>query len=413
MARVMEVAARLRRLNRRHRRRAVARLLLRVAERAPGWGRLPYWLRLHAGGLAAPGQVWGALPADASHVVLIASHELTASGAPRLAFEVASACIARGWGVIVVAGEDGAFRAPLVKAGAVVIATPTALSRRSPVFALAPLADALVCNTLVTLGLVRRRPPVPTIRYLHETGLIDEMGRDADIGEAVTAADARWASSPMVARAISRFGRSATVMGGTGDPPPAVAPLPRRAPLEAVVLGGFEPRKGQLALAQAYAALPAAARARLRIGFHGRVVNPAYHAAFRAALVPGLVDGGLLSTDAARRVVAAADAAIVPSSDEPLSLVAVDAMAAARVVLCSRACGIADYLVDGESGFVGADGTPAALADLLRRALDDTGRWTAIGAMGRAIWATEFAPEVYAARVTDAIASAMRPVALR
>ena len=400
------------RLSGAHRRRAPLRALLSVVRHMPGWSRLPYALRLHASGVAAPGEVWGTLPDTATRTVLIASHELTASGAPRLAVEVARACLARGWGVIVVTGEDGAFRRPLVELGAVVIATPTALSRRSPVFALAPHADALVCNTLVTLGLARRRPPVPTAWYLHETGLIDEIGRDAEIAEAVAAVDQLWASSPLVARAIGRFGREAVVVGGTGDPPPSTAPLPRRVPLEAVVLGGFEPRKGQLALAQAYTALPVEQRARLRITFHGRVVDPDYHAAVRAALVPGLADGGLLRSDAAARAVADADAAIVPSADEPLSLVAVDAMAAGRVVLCSRACGIADYLDDGVSGFVGADGSPDALMELLTRALANSDCWPAIGEAGRAVWAAEFAPDVYAARVADGIAAMMRPVAL-
>ena len=413
MGAAMEAATHLRAIDRRHRRRGPLRRLLAAAMRIPGWNKLPYWARLHAEGFAAPGRIWGSLPTDAARVVLIASHELTASGAPRLAVEVARACIAKGWGVIVVTGADGAFRAPLVEAGAVVIATPTALSRRSPVFALAPHADALVCNTLVTLGLVRRRPPVPTIWYIHETGLIDEIGRDAEIGAAATAADALWASSPMVARAIGRFGRAATVIGGTGDPAPPIASTHERMPRQAVVLGGFEPRKGQLALAQAYAALPEQYRARLQITFHGRIVDPAYHAAFRGLLVPGLVDGGLLPTDAAARAVADADATIVPSSDEPLSLVAVDAMAAGRVVLCSRACGIADYLADGVSGFVGVDGSPISLAELMKRALDHGDRWPAIGAAGRAIWASEFSPDVYAARVTDAIALPLRPVALR
>jgi len=102
----------------------------------------------------------------------------------------------------------------------------------------------------------------------------------------------------------------------------------------------------------------------------------------------------------------------VPSADEPLSLVAVDAMAAGRVVLCSRACGIADYLDDGVSGFVGADGSPDALLELLTRALANSDCWPAIGEAGRAVWAAEFAPDVYAARVADGIAAMMRPVAL-
>lgn len=408
----MNAATVVTRLRGAHRRRAPLRTLLSAVAHAPGWSRLPYALRLHASGFAAPAEVWGTLPETATRIVLIASHDLSASGAPRLAVEVARACLARGWGVIVVAGEDGAFRRPLVEAGAVVIATPTALSRRSPVFALAPHADALVCNTLVTLGIARRRPPVPTAWYLHETGLIDEIGRDAEIAEAVAAVDLLWASSPLVARAIGRFGREAAVVGGTGNPPPTTATLVPRTPLEAVVLGGFEPRKGQLALAQAYAALPPEQRARLRITFHGRVVDPDYHAAVYAALVPGLIDGGLLTPDAASRAAADADAAIVPSSDEPLSLVAVDALAAGRVVLCSRACGIADYLQDGVDGFVGGDGSPPALTELLARALASSERWPAIGEAGRAVWAAEFAPDVYAARVADGLAAIMRPVAL-
>ena len=90
---------------------------------------------------------------------------------------------------------------------------------------------------------------------------------------------------------------------------------------------------------------------------------------------------------------------MIPSRDEPLSIVACDALGTGRVVLCSRAVGIADYLQDGVNGFVADSAEPAMLAVLLQRAVARRADWSGIGEAGKAVFATNFSLEVFRSRL--------------
>jgi glycosyltransferase involved in cell wall biosynthesis len=75
---------------------------------------------------------------------------------------------------------------------------------------------------------------------------------------------------------------------------------------------------------------------------------------------------------------------LVPSAwAEPFGLVAVEAMQAGRPVIASAAGGLADIVVDGETGLLTPPGDPAALAAALRRLLADEALREAMGEAGR------------------------------
>jgi len=79
-----------------------------------------------------------------------------------------------------------------------------------------------------------------------------------------------------------------------------------------------------------------------------------------------------------------ADICVVPSLwPEPFGMVAVEAMASGRPVVASRIGGLADSVVDGETGFLIPPGEPAALADKLRLLLDDAELRAEMGRRGR------------------------------
>jgi len=88
---------------------------------------------------------------------------------------------------------------------------------------------------------------------------------------------------------------------------------------------------------------------------------------------------------------AACDLVVVPSSaPEGLSFAAVEAMAEGRPVVATRAGGLAEVVVDGETGIVVAPGEAAALAAGIRRLLENPRLAENFGAAGRRRAEAEF-----------------------
>lgn len=128
----------------------------------------------------------------------------------------------------------------------------------------------------------------------------------------------------------------------------AVAEVGREEPaLRAVFAGGDTPlhATGEGSVRQALqAALPAAARAQLR--FHGNL------------------DAAALQALRAR-----CGLAVVPSRWENFPYSCMEAMASGLPVIVSPQGGMREMVVDGESGWIAPQGSPAGLAEALRRAL--------------------------------------------
>ncbi|MSU75693.1 MAG: glycosyltransferase, partial [Candidatus Magasanikbacteria bacterium] len=66
-----------------------------------------------------------------------------------------------------------------------------------------------------------------------------------------------------------------------------------------------------------------------------------------------------------KAILAAHDILLVPSRFEGLGIVAVEALAAGRIVIASHVGGLPEVVRDGESGLIFSPVTPAALAERL------------------------------------------------
>ncbi len=92
------------------------------------------------------------------------------------------------------------------------------------------------------------------------------------------------------------------------------------------------------------------------------------------------------------RLYAEAELCVVPSVwDEPWGLVALEAMASERPVCAARVGGLAEIVVDNETGLLFERGNAQALASALDRLLDDAALRRRMGAAGRARVLSEYA----------------------
>jgi glycosyltransferase involved in cell wall biosynthesis len=99
-----------------------------------------------------------------------------------------------------------------------------------------------------------------------------------------------------------------------------------------------------------------------------------------------------------------ADLFTLASDAEGLGLVLLEAMAAAKPVVITRAGGMPELVRHGETGLVVRPGDPEALAEALTDLVEDAGRRRAMGAAGRRLAESEFSLET----MVDAIEEVYR-----
>jgi glycosyltransferase involved in cell wall biosynthesis len=97
----------------------------------------------------------------------------------------------------------------------------------------------------------------------------------------------------------------------------------------------------------------------------------------------------------------AATALVVPSIDEGLGLVAVEALLCETPVVAFRSGGLTDVIQDGRTGVLVPPGDSEALAAALDSVIDEPERARTLGAAGRLYALSTFAPESAAQRYAD------------
>jgi glycosyltransferase involved in cell wall biosynthesis len=182
----------------------------------------------------------------------------------------------------------------------------------------------------------------------------------------------------------------------------AAAPLPRAGPIILCVARMY-PRKhtGDL--------LEAAALLRHRIpSARVRVVGkgPEWEHVVRLHAELGLGQTVTLLGDVSRERLAeeyvSADLFCLPSVQESLGIVFLEAMAAGLPVVACRAAAIPEVVEDGVTGVLAPPRDPAGLAAALEALIADPGRARAMGEAGRRVVAA-YTPERVAARLLEAV----------
>ncbi len=147
--------------------------------------------------------------------------------------------------------------------------------------------------------------------------------------------------------------------------------LPASGPLVAAV-GGLTDRKNPLTLLQAFARVRARRPdARLALVGDGPLAGAVDAGARRLGLAGALVRPGAVPHAEVADWVTAADVLALVSRVEPLGIAALEALAAGRPVVATRAGGAREVVPDPEAGRVVDPADPGAIATALLAVLDD------------------------------------------
>lgn len=349
--------------------------------------------------------------------ILILSHDLTNSGAPRVAVDMAIALKQSGAFVVVTCPTDGPMRTRLAEADIPVIIDALALTGDASFRDFARNFDTVIVNTVIGWRGVQQLDAETELRwYIHEAGLIDEMVRDTDGFHAVLkSARNILAVSTRTAAALRRHGAASRLLETGIADPRGLYPVPARSDVVRIgVFGSFEPRKGQDIAAQAFAMMEPGIRANATLDFFGRDHDPEFQQKVRRTWhrQDGLHFHGEKGHPDYWYCLADMDIVLVPSRDDPLPLVASDALALGKTIVCSDSTGTSEYIEHGVSGFVYPTARAADLAALLTRLIDDRALRESVRGPARAVYEAMFTMTAFTERLADRIAPAPAPVAV-
>ena len=343
---------------------------------------------------------------DAAPIALVGTHDLSPSGAPRVALDVAQVLHASGYRIVVVSMVDGPLRADFERLDALILIDLLPARRRPYLRRLAAHAEIAFVNTYMAAALVDAwAKHVPTCWYLHELSAFADLAATGIFDSPLTGAARIWAGSELCARLVRPYRDDVVVLPYGLEP---IREVPGRAPdersddpLRIAVFGSIEPRKGQDLALDGLVMLDPADRVRMRLRVYGRPLDPVFarDVVQRCDVIAEASFEGELDHAGYRAALVDNDAILVSSREDTAPLTSIDALSAGRMLLLTRAIGTSAWLDDGVDALIEEQADAAGMARLFQRALAAKPRATEIGAAARMRFEAVFSRGAFARRI--------------
>ena len=305
--------------------------------------------------------------------VLFVSHETTLSGAPIQLVHLAGWLQRAGWNILVAAPDHGPILEMLAAAGVPMVVEPTLLTDLEHVWLRARCQefDVIVANTIASWPAVRAAhlESRPVLWYLHETLVAVRLLRAIpEMGSALQVADLLVTPTQQTARIYEGLTEARIEIVPYGIPRPPVLPQNGKDEVTRfLTLGSFEPRKGQDVLVEAISRMDAELGKRCQFRMAGRVLDDAFYNELKTRVASleqvELIDA--LDHSKALTLLNETDVIVLPSRDETMPIVILEAMGLGKMVISTNVGGVREWLRDGMNGFLVEKENPEALAEAL------------------------------------------------
>ena len=265
--------------------------------------------------------------------VLFVSHETTLSGAPIQLVHLVRWLKKAGWDVAVATPDEGPISEMLAPDNITTVMEPTLLTdlEHGKLRELCRNYEVIVANTIASWPAVRAAhlEKRPVLWYLHETLVAVRLMRAiSEIRPAMKMANILVTPTRQTARVYEGLTLAPIEVVPYGIPKPPVGPGRKDDSVCFVTLGSFEPRKGQDVLLEAIQKLDPETRRRSSFKMAGRVLDVEFFEKLknRAAGLENteLIDA--LDHSGATALLNQADAVVLPSRDETMPIVILEAM---------------------------------------------------------------------------------------
>ena len=340
--------------------------------------------------------------------LLIVSHEMTLSGAPIQLAHLVVWLRDHGWQPTVVAPEPGPLAEMLpgieiVYESQLLIDPAYGALRR-----LIPQFDCVLANTIATWEAVQacQFERVPVVWYIHETQVgVQLMQIIHMIEPSLGVAEAVVTPTRTTARVYAPFREKPIDVIAYGVPPVARNGNFKADRLRFAVLATYEARKGQDLMLDAVDKLRPEIRARTLFKLIGRALEQEFTEQLRrrSAALGNVELPGSLGHEEALQALREADVLVVPSRDETMPIVLLEAMSMAKATISFDVGGIHEWITDGVNGMLVPAQDTNALAGAIECVAADASLRERIGAAARETFVRHFTIERCGARFSDVI----------
>lgn len=329
--------------------------------------------------------------------ILIVTHDLSNSGAPMVAYQIAKQLLLSGAFPVIASPVNGPMLSMFNELDIPVIIDSLLLTQHKSVVNLAKNFDCVLANTVVTWPIVYQLLdlPTPVMWYLHESHLISELAEGNDnVASALKMSQHIYAGSKRSAFFCEPYNKNVKVLNyGVPDILGQDSAVNRSSgSMIFSVFASIEPRKGQDIFLEAIRLLDGKTRGLATFNIVGRTLDSAFEEKLRNlshgmnnVYFYGGVDHvkylGLLRE---------CDVVVCPSRDDTLPLVTLDALRLGKTLICTNTTGTSDFMTDGFDGVVVPNADSGRLARVIQDILNNPDRLSSIGIESRKTFLRNF-----------------------
>jgi glycosyltransferase involved in cell wall biosynthesis/GT2 family glycosyltransferase len=344
--------------------------------------------------------------------VLFVSHETTLSGAPIQLVHLVRWLKKAGWEVAVATPDEGPISEMLARHNIATLTEPTLLTdlEHAKLRELCRDYEVIVANTIASWPAVRAAhlEKRPVLWYLHETLVAVRLMRAiSEIRPAMKMASVLVTPTRQTARVYEGLTLAPIEVVPYGIPKPPLTPVKKNDAIGFVTLGSFEPRKGQDILLGAIHKLDPETRRRSSFKMAGRVLDIEFFEKLKRR-AEGLENTQLIEAldhSGATALLNQADAVVLPSRDETMPIVILEAMGLGKGVISTDVGGVREWVQDDMNGLLLAREDSDELARAITRYVKEPAFAREVAAAGLRTFERHFTLDRFAGRFAELLQS--------
>lgn len=347
--------------------------------------------------------------------VLLISHELSLTGAPRALLNMAVMLQEMGVTPVILSLRHGPMEKEIVDLNIKYFVEPYLFTnyalRHAMLSRFMEAFDVVVFNTLVVTWLIEHLSDIKSrkIAWLHEGSCSYDCMKDSmDFSTLFPLFDHIYAvgeySKSFAVPYVADKSKLDILLYGIPEVQSAgVDESVDHSKLNFLLPGTISERKGQLILLQALNLLSPQVREQIAVYLAGAPVEEPVDRAIRKCKYPCVKYVGELEHDSLLALFANMDMVLCPSLDDPMPIVCTEAMALGKGVIVSENTGTASFIENGVNGYKVPAGDPEALAKVIEAAVLNRENLPALGKEARKIYEENFTMEIFKQHIKQVI----------